>query len=118
MKKIDADDFIAFCKNFEGQTIPTLGKRAKFTVAVTEEGLVFTPLSKPRQHTKAYVEKVLSRYAQDGSMSASDYRFTVNASYMLPLVALYVERKKNQRSTSTVAQVDGGRTEKGTKKPR
>jgi hypothetical protein len=91
---IPIDDFISFVHTLEGETIQTLAGRAHFTVRVLDNGLEFTPLSTnhPRGHTRAYVQRVLDRFHETGSLSTADYQFTVNASYQLTLIERYLRR--------------------------
>jgi hypothetical protein len=91
---IPIDDFLSFVRTLEGEVIPTLAGRAQFTVRVVDNGLEFTPRSteQPRGHTRAYVQRVLDRFRETGSMSTADYQFTVNASYQLALIDRFLRR--------------------------
>jgi len=45
---------------------------------------------KVRPHTQRYVERVLEAFNSTHSFVTTDYRFTVNASYMLTLIDMYL----------------------------
>jgi hypothetical protein len=95
MPSIPLPDFLAFAKTQEGQVIPTLAGKSKFTVRVVGDGLEFTPLStrKPRLHKRSYVERVLRHFHNTGSWANTDYKFTVNATYQLTLIGRYLDSK-------------------------
>jgi hypothetical protein len=89
---IPIKDFLSFVRSLEGQEIPTLAGRSRFTVRVVDNGLEFTPLStqQPRGHSRSYVQRVLDRFRETGSLSTADYQFTVNASYQLALIERFL----------------------------
>lgn len=91
---ISIDEYMGFVRTLEGEVLPTLAGRAQFTVRVVDNGLEFTPLStdRPRRHTRAYVQRVLDRFQETGSLSTADYQFTVNASYQLALIDRFLQR--------------------------
>ena len=96
MTRISTDEFLAFCKPLEGEVIPTMAGRAKFTLRVTAEGLEFTVVStrKNRIHKRKYIDDILDRFAQSGSFITGAYTdITYNASYTLALIDRY---SKNQ----------------------
>jgi hypothetical protein len=92
MQRISTENFLKFCQSLEGQDLCTLSRRAKFTVKVVDDGLVFIPGSsnRPRSHTRNYVERVLEDFAKSHSYKTSDYRYTVEASYQLALIDRYI----------------------------
>ncbi|MDE1894232.1 MAG: hypothetical protein KGM46_10235 [Pseudomonadota bacterium] len=94
MQRIPTDSFLKFCKSLEGQELHTIARRAKFTVKVVDDGLVFTPCSsnKPLSpHKRHYVERVLEDFSKsDGSYKTTNYNgYTVNTSYQLALIDKY-----------------------------
>ncbi|HLM69655.1 MAG TPA: hypothetical protein VK358_19085 [Longimicrobium sp.] len=91
---IPIDEFLSFVRTLEGEVIQTLAGRARFTVRIVDNGLEFTPVSteQPRAHTRAYVQRVLDRFRETGSLSTTDYQFTVNASYQLTLIDRFLRR--------------------------
>jgi hypothetical protein len=92
--KIDLKEFMAFVSNLQGHEQKTV-RGEGFHVEVTPDGLVFTPVStgKPRKHSLDYMDKVHERFEASGSLKVKDYEFTVEASYHLPLIKLYVESR-------------------------
>ena len=94
MQRISTESFLKFCKSLEGEVLHTIARRAKFTVKVVDDGLVFIPDSsnKPLSpHKRNYVERVLVDFAKsDGSNKTTHYNgYTVNASYQLALIDKY-----------------------------
>ena len=95
MSRISTNEFLAFVGTLGNQQISTRAGRAKFTVRLCDGGLELTPLSsmKPRRHTHRYVVRVLDQFQQTGgSLENEDYKFTVNAPYMLALIEQYLEK--------------------------
>ena len=43
MQRIPTDRFLNFCRSLEGEELFTIARRAKFTVKVVDDGLVFIP---------------------------------------------------------------------------
>ncbi len=97
MSAIDFSSFIAFCRSLEGQTLPTIGGRAQFVLSsVRSDGLYYTVLStlKVRKAGSPYIEDVLNQYQMTHSLRPVDYRqITLNASYTLSLIKLYLEQQ-------------------------
>ena len=96
MRAIDIDSFMAFCKNLEGRRLHTVGRRARFFLKPehSPDRICYVPESsgKNRLSEKRWIERVLNRYAQIGSLRPIDYRdLTVHASYTLALIKLYIE---------------------------
>lgn len=94
---IQSDSFTAFVKTLEGRELTSRAGRSKFTVNVSGGDMVFTPLStnKPRPNPRRHVESVLDRFNRSGSYVLTDYRDTVNATYMLTLISLYQNQSRN-----------------------
>ncbi|MBI2850078.1 MAG: hypothetical protein HYX80_03435 [Chloroflexi bacterium] len=93
---VSVSSFMTFCKTLVGTTLPTAGGRANFELSkVTDETVYYTPLStgKERGVKKRYLHPVLDRYARTGSLKPGDYQnITVNASYTVAIIKLYLER--------------------------
>lgn len=85
---ISVDNFLSFVGSLEEEVLETRAGRSRFTVRVVDKGLEITPLStrKPREHRRAFVQRVLDRFRETGSWNTSSYQFTVNASYQLALI--------------------------------
>jgi hypothetical protein len=90
------DEFVEFIQTLEGHVLTTRAGRSRFTVRVVDTGLEFTPLSTgtARSHRRAYIQRVIDQFLRTDSWSTSDYRFTVNASYQLTLIELYLEHAR------------------------
>lgn len=95
MNTIDFNSFMTFCKGLEGQTLPTVGKRAQFVLSLVENDClhyIVESTGKYRYARSPYLENVLNRHARTRSLRPCDYRdITVNASYTLSLIKLYLE---------------------------
>lgn len=95
MKTIGFRSFMDFCKTLEGSTLPTAGGKARFDLSkVEKERLYYIPEStcKERFVPKRYIERVLDRYNKGWSLKPADYNdITMNASYTLALMKLFVE---------------------------
>lgn len=87
--------FVFFCKGLVGKILPTADGRAKFKLTLVQNGcLSYTPLStrKIRHDDKNCIERVLAHYAASKSLRPKDYtNITVNASYILTLIKLYID---------------------------
>ncbi len=95
MDKISLNSFFAFCKGLQGQSLPTIGERASFTLSLVDENdaLYYIPDStgKERRVAKHYIDEVLKRFAVTHSFKPSDYTdITRNASYTLALIKRYL----------------------------
>ncbi len=100
-ERIDFTDLIAFCKKMEGETLNTLYQKKPFVLSKVEsEKLTYIPLSKKqikRTQDRDFIESILDRYELTGSLRPGDYiDLTVNASYILPLINLYLRSKENK----------------------
>lgn len=97
MSAIDFNSFIAFCRSLEGQTLPTIGGRAQFVLSsVRSDGLYYTVLStlKVRKASRRYIAHVLKQYRMTNSLRPVDYQhITLNASYTLSLIKLYLKQQ-------------------------
>lgn len=95
MSTIDFNSFMTFCKGLEGQTLPTVGERARFILSLVENDClhyIVESTGKHRHSRKPYIEDVLNRYAMTRSLRPGDYvDITLNASYTLSLIKLYLE---------------------------
>jgi len=91
---IDFNSFITFCKGKQNRMLTTIGGRRSFTVEVQNETLRYTPEStkKPRTFLRRKdLGPVLKKYNESKSLRPRDYtEMTVNASYTLALIKLYV----------------------------
>ena len=68
----------------------TVGGRSKFSVVVSENAFVYTPIStkKPRSQPLKDVERIFNLYKERGSLSPTDYtQDTMNSSYVLALIS-------------------------------
>ena len=92
--RISRDDFVAFVNTLAGQELTTRAQHRPFTVSVNPNGLEFMPSSqKPRQQSFADIDDVLEEFAASGSLQPGDYQpETMNRSYLLTLIAMYLER--------------------------
>lgn len=97
MGNINTNEFIAFTRTLEGQELSTRSRRRKFTVRSVGGGLEFTPLAtdKPRFHNDHYIERVLDEFHRTGSWKTADYLFTINASYQLAIIDLYLAARRS-----------------------
>ncbi len=101
METIDYKSFMAFCKGLEGQILSTIGGSAKFELSSVEiDSLRYVPKStlKNRPFPKPYIQDTLDHYAKTGSLKPSDYNElqTMNASYTLALIKLYLAHQLKQ----------------------
>jgi len=94
--RIETNDFLVFVKTLAGQKLHTLVRKSEFQVRVDGDDLIFTPLStkKPRLHNHAYIKSALEQFNRTGSLKPGDYSGkTANASYVLALMAHYLENQ-------------------------
>jgi hypothetical protein len=101
MSKITVDSFRSGAAALAGELIETLHQRRQFTVRVLPngKGLEYTPRStgKPREQRWTYVERVLDRFNETGSLHPADYtELTQHSSYVLAIV----KRIRTPRATS------------------
>jgi hypothetical protein len=97
MKPISIDDFLAFCKSLEGETISTRAGRANFKLRVMDYGLEITTVStnKSRRQSRKEIADVIDRFHKTHSFITSDYSdITLNASYILTLVDRYLKDRE------------------------
>jgi hypothetical protein len=93
--KIKYDDFRSFINTINGQSFHTLYRKVAFDVHVDQSGLKYTPASsgKPRIQKWKFIERVVLRYEETGSIQPSDYQdITANASYLLTLINHYLNK--------------------------
>jgi hypothetical protein len=88
---------MVFCKGKQKQSLSTIGGKSSFELSSVEENerLVFTVSTrKQRSSGRNYIQKVLDHYAMTGSLEPGDYiSITMNASYILRLIKLYLENQ-------------------------
>ncbi|HEX9901709.1 MAG TPA: hypothetical protein VGB72_02485 [Acidobacteriota bacterium] len=91
------EDLLAYTRTLEGRGLRTLAKDAKFKVSVSKGSILYTPEStgKERGHTFKFARRVFERFLKTKSFIPRDYQdISVNASYMLAVIAMYVESKE------------------------
>ncbi len=95
MRNINADDLINFAKSLEGQELYTAAQRKRFTVRVIRNTLVYTPLSGiPRVHSYKRLVRFCNEFSTTKSLKPADYaHISWNASYLLVIIAQYIERQ-------------------------
>jgi len=96
--QIDRVNFESFIRTLDSRSFVTLHRKAPFKVNVIPSGLLYTPLStgKPRIQEWQYIDRVVSRFAEQGSFHPGDYHdITMNASYLLTLIYDYVRLSKD-----------------------
>jgi hypothetical protein len=95
---IDFNSFMTFCKGLEGQTLPTVGGRARFVLSLVQNDCLYYIVEstrKLRHSTRPWIEAVLNHYAITESLRPVDYQhITFNASYTLSLIKLYLEHQR------------------------
>ena len=99
MSLIDINEFVAFCKKFEGQTLTTIGGKSKFILeSVTDKAFYYTvSTDKSRKQDIRYVKRILERYAKINSLNPGHYaNITMNASYVLALVKIFADSRPPQ----------------------
>jgi hypothetical protein len=92
-ERITADALMRFARTLEGQELTTNIRRQRFTARVVGGRLEFTPAStgKTRPESLANLDRVLRQFADTESTRPGDYvQSTVNASYVLTLIAMYL----------------------------
>jgi len=86
---------VAFARNHQGPTLPTLGGRRSFALQVSDDAFTYTPVTtrKSRRQEFVHANRVFERYLETGSLKTSDYTdLTVNSSYLLALIKAYSEK--------------------------
>jgi len=96
--RIASNDFLSFCQSLEGQQIPSRAGRTRFLVRLADNGLVFIlPSGASRLESLRKVDIVLDRFDQTESFTTTDYLdYTVNVSYMLTLIDLYLKNRQTK----------------------
>ena len=92
MRQIDLTSIRAFARTLEGKPLVTQVRGHGFRLEVTRGGFIYTPEStgKARPEQDKIIERVLARYSETKSLRPGDYQdLTVNASYLLAIVARY-----------------------------
>jgi hypothetical protein len=96
MSAIDYSAFMNFCKGFQGQTLPTAGGEAQFTLSSVQADkleYIVQSTGKTRRSRREWIQKILNHHAMTQSLRPVDYAgVTVNASYILTLMKLYIAR--------------------------
>ncbi len=88
---------VGFAEQYQGRSLPTLGKKSSFVLEVSEDAFTYTPVTtqKPRRQTFVYANLVFERYRKTGSLKTSEYTdLTVNSSYILALIKAFSEKAK------------------------
>lgn len=91
------DNLLAYTRTLEGHILRTIAKGAKFRVSVREGYICYIPEStgKVRCHMFQFAKRVFDRFIRIRSFSPADYQdISVNASYMLAVIAMYIKNKK------------------------
>lgn len=104
---MDFRDFLAFVKTLDGKTLTTMAQGKEFEVSVLDHGLEYTPRStgKPRPHGFKFLERILERYTERGSLHPGDYTdISKNASYALVLIEKYLEARGDAPPRATSQQ--------------
>jgi hypothetical protein len=88
MNSMSLDEVIAFVARNQDQQIPTIGGRAKFRVRPNgDKAFVFiTQKETARNENHDWIRKSLKIFNETGSFKTTDYRHSVNASYVLGLL--------------------------------
>lgn len=98
MSRIDFNSFMNFCRGLQGRTLATVGGRAEFTLtSVQPDSLDYHVLStgKDRGTSRKWIVRLLERYEETKSLHPKDYLgITMNASYTLALLELYLNRDR------------------------
>jgi hypothetical protein len=80
-------------KSITGTTLETGARHNKFLFYVVDEGFHYIPEStmKPRIQENRYIDRVIERYNERGTLSPRDYNdLTVNTSYLLAVIQQYI----------------------------
>lgn len=89
MKHLVLSDVKQAASSLEGRTLETHHRRRQFHLKVEPEGLFYTPESsgKGRLQEWKYIQRVLDRFNETGSLSPSEYKdMSMNASYLLTVI--------------------------------
>jgi hypothetical protein len=92
-ERIATEALVRFARTLEGQELTTNIRGLPFTARVVGGRLEFTPAStgKTRPESLASLDHVLRQFADTESTRPGDYlQLTVNASYVLTLIAMYL----------------------------
>ena len=98
--KFTRQQFVAFVQTLAGKQLTTRAQHRPFTVRVTGGGLEFLPGStqRPRPESSATLDRVLEEFAANESLQPRQYQdLTRNASYVLSVIALYLEQHTPRR---------------------
>jgi hypothetical protein len=92
MVTVTLDDLKTFGAGLDGTTLVTHSRKCRFSFSVGDRGFEYTPESgKPRMQEWKYIERILKRYNDKGSLRPVDYKdLTVNASYLLTIIRAYL----------------------------
>ena len=98
MSRVTASAILKFAESVIGKKLQTLHRKNYFSVEIQGDALIYTPLStgKPRLHQKKVIHRVCVEFNKapiDQRLMPSHYvsQSTVNASYTLKLIAMYLE---------------------------
>lgn len=98
---------LKFAEQYQGRSLPTLGKRSFFVLEVSEDAFIYTPVktNSPRRQTFVHASRVFERYRETGSLKTSNYTdLTVNSSYILALIKAYSENGEPARKDEKVRE--------------
>ncbi|NMB55406.1 MAG: hypothetical protein GYA15_11950 [Leptolinea sp.] len=93
MGNITLQGLKTFSKKMNRMMLQTGARHSKFLFFVDDFGFHYIPEStqKPRTHEDHYIERVIERFNQGGSLRPVDYSdITVNASYLLVIIEKYI----------------------------
>ena len=94
---MNARDLRSFASKLRGEILVTLSRGVSFRVEIHGSGLAFTPLSSgvTRPETLNRLQLVIDEFERSHSYRAGDYQdFSVNASYVLALLDLFLKRPR------------------------
>lgn len=100
MANIDTEKFLDFVEAQKGKSLQTLARKAKFKVRVVkyeqQRGLEFKICSsgKVKIHKRKFIDSVTGHFNESESFTTTSYtKMTVNASYNLALIDLYLKTR-------------------------
>lgn len=97
MERVTVENLLSLAQTLNGKALKTAARGAEFTVEVSGDVFLFTPLSshKVRAAQGAYVNAVCEYFNKTGSLRVADYQdITYNASYVLTLIAHLLETEE------------------------
>jgi hypothetical protein len=90
--KLEQKQLLDFAKKMDGKLLSTTARKTQFHVNVSEDSLVFTPVSsgKSRREPVNNLDKVIDHFNTSNSMIPKDYHdVTFNSVYILKVIDLY-----------------------------